>query len=261
MPEGLTNGGIEPLGVQGDEEDAPRHHADAPASCSCSGASAGKSGRSFTPAPSTWSSWTAGWWKRTNQERFQAFLLNRTRTGRISKRPIIMHMESTTLDRGEKLKLTYPRGKEAPAYGAHNNTKELVNLLENLFMGGVGGAGVGGGGDFHADEARQGGINAAGIWHFSFGSTSCNEAALCVKINLSKREGSSSLWSSQQQARQGGVNSAGQERKGDEPVIQQPDACQHQQDDKDHHENFRDRGILPPQVGVCAGTNGGSQFS
>ena len=36
------------------------------------------------------------------------------------------------------------------------------------------------------------------IWHFSFGSTSCNEAALCVKINLSKREGSSSLWSSQQ---------------------------------------------------------------
>ena len=40
------------------------------------------------------------------------------------------------------LKLTYPRGKEAPAYGAHNNTKELVNLLENLFWLGLVGAGV-----------------------------------------------------------------------------------------------------------------------
>ena len=39
----------------------PAAPSSAPAFCSCSSASAGRSGRWCTPAPSTWSSWTAGW--------------------------------------------------------------------------------------------------------------------------------------------------------------------------------------------------------
>ena len=59
------------------------------------------------------------------QDLLQAFLLNSTSTGRISKRPIIIHKESTNLDRGEnaeKLPMGPTISKPGPMLLMHATT-------------------------------------------------------------------------------------------------------------------------------------------
>ncbi len=61
-------------------------------------------------------------------------------------------------------------------------------------------------------------------------------------------------------AGQGGVDAAGQEGEGDEPVVQHPEIGQSQQDDEDHHEHLSHSGVLVTQIGVSALTDGGSDL-
>ena len=61
-------------------------------------------------------------------------------------------------------------------------------------------------------------------------------------------------------AGQGGVDTAGQEGEGDEPVVQHPEIGQSQQDDEHHYEHLGDGGVLVTQIGVSALTDGGGDL-
>ena len=120
---------------------------------------------------------------------------------------------------GDVLENVEPDGdiKQAQAHHgeAHNRAggEGHVQAPVQALVGGVCGAGVGAGGDLHADEAGQGRVDAAG-----------------------------------------------EEGKGDEPVVQQMGCSQDQQDDKYHGEDLGHSGVLPLQVGVGALANRGGDL-
>ena len=115
---------------------------------------------------------------------------------------------------GDVLEDVEPDGHVQQAQAHHSKAHDRagrerhVEAAVEALVGGVGGAGVGAGGDLHADEARQGGINAAG-----------------------------------------------NESKGDEPVVEQPDPGQNQQDHEDDDKDLCNGGILALKISVGTFTN------